>query len=109
MSQTSTRAFLDPEAERYLSAASIWEISIKYSLGRMPLPEPPEAYIPRIRRESGVLVLPVDEESALHVAKLPLLHNDPFDRLLVAQAILHGMTVLTPDPAIAQYPIRTLW
>ena len=109
VSQTCARAFLDPGAERYLSAASIWEISIKYSLGRMPLPEPPEAYIPRIRRESGVLVLPVDEESALHVAKLPLLHNDPFDRLLVAQAILHGMTVLTPDPAIAQYPIRTLW
>lgn len=109
VSRPTADAFLNPDNERYLSAASIWEIAIKYSLGRMPLPEPPETYIPRIRRESGVLVLPVEEESALHVAKLPRLHADPFDRLLVAQAILHGMTVATPDEAIRQYPIRTLW
>ena len=109
VSRPAAGAFLNPDNERYLSAASIWEIAIKYSLGRMPLPEPPETYIPRIRRESGVLVLPIEEESALHVAKLPRLHADPFDRLLVAQAILHGMTVATPDEAIRQYPIRTLW
>ena len=53
--------------------------------------------------------LPLDEESALHLGRLPALHKDPFDRMLVCQAIAHGLVVLGPDPLIAQYPIRTLW
>jgi PIN domain nuclease of toxin-antitoxin system len=53
--------------------------------------------------------LPIDEESALHVTRLPPLHRDPFDRILVSQAIVHGLVLLTPDPLILQYPARTLW
>ena len=53
--------------------------------------------------------LPIDEESALHVAKLPALHADPFDRMLVSQAIVHGLAIVTPDPLVTQYPARTLW
>jgi PIN domain nuclease of toxin-antitoxin system len=51
----------------------------------------------------------IDQESALHVARLPSLHRDPFDRLLIAQALVHGLTILTPDPLISQYPARVVW
>jgi PIN domain nuclease of toxin-antitoxin system len=62
-----------------------------------------------MRDERGIAALAIDEESALHATRLPVLHRDPFDRLLVSQAIVHGMTILTPDPIISQYPARTLW
>jgi PIN domain nuclease of toxin-antitoxin system len=101
--------FQSRENELYLSVASTWEIAIKYSQGRLPLPVPPQVMVPGERGRLGVSSLPVDEESALHVAKLPHLHGDPFDRLLVAQAIVHGMTILSPDPIIARYPARTMW
>lgn len=109
LSKIVTGAFLNRENERYLSTASAWEIAIKYSTGRLPLPDRPERYVPRVRERSGIAALAVDEESALHTARLPNLHNDPFDRLLVAQAIVHGMIILTPDDAITQYAARVLW
>ena len=62
-----------------------------------------------MRTERGFTALAVDEESALHASRLPSLHRDPFDRLLVSQAIVHGMIILTPDPIVARYPARTLW
>jgi PIN domain nuclease of toxin-antitoxin system len=109
VSKTATDAFLNPDNQRYLSAASAWEIGVKYALGRLPLPGRPETYVPQIREKSGIEVLPIDEESALYTTRLPKLHTDPFDRILVAQAILHGMVILTPDDAIAQYAARVLW
>lgn len=92
-----------------LSAAAAWEVSIKYAKGALRLPQPPDRLIPAIRERYGLRALPIDEESALHVAKLPALHADPFDRMLVSQAIVHGLTIVTPDPLITQYPARTLW
>ncbi len=62
-----------------------------------------------MREAHGVAPLPIEEEAALHVWKLPALHRAPFDRVLVSQAIIHGLTLLTPDPLITQYPARTLW
>ena len=97
------------ENEVYLSTASAMEIAVKYSTKRLLLSEPPAAWLPRQRAAHGVEVLPVDEESALHVSLLPWIHRDPFDRLLVAQAIVHGMTILTSDRLITQYPARTMW
>jgi PIN domain nuclease of toxin-antitoxin system len=108
----STRArdlFQSPENEVYLSAASAWEIATKYALGRLPLPEPAERFVPAMRELHGIDALPIDEESALQTTRLPPLHHDPFDRLLVCQAIVHGMTLLTPDEAIGQYPARIVW
>lgn len=102
-------AFASPDNDVYLSAASTWEIAIKYALRRLPLPVPPHQFVVEERERRGVLSLGIDEESTLHVAKLPPIHTDPFDRLLVAQAIVHGMTILTPDPIVARYPARTLW
>ena len=101
--------FQSPENEVYLSVASAWEIAIKQALGRLPLPAPAERLVPSLRERHGIATLPVDEESALHVSRLPALHHDPFDRILVCQAIVHGMAILTPDPLIVQYPARVLW
>jgi PIN domain nuclease of toxin-antitoxin system len=61
------------------------------------------------RAAHGIEPLPLDEESALHVARLPDLHRDPFDRLIVAQALVGGLVLLSPDEPIRQYPVRTLW
>jgi PIN domain nuclease of toxin-antitoxin system len=99
----------DPDHDVFLSAASAWEIAIKHAAGKLTLPGPPQRWLPVMRAERGVASLAVDEESTLHASRLPSLHRDPFDRLLVAQAIVHGMTILTPDPIIARYPARTLW
>ncbi len=95
--------------ERYLSAASAWEIGIKNATGRLPLPGRPDVFIPNTRDSSGISSLHIDEESALLAGRLPGLHSDPFDRMLVAQAIVHGMTILTPDPLMGQYAVRVLW
>jgi PIN domain nuclease of toxin-antitoxin system len=109
LSSRAREAFVDPANEAFLSAASAWEIAVKHRLGRLPLPEGPDQFVPSQREAHGIEPLPVDEESALHVARLPDLHRDPFDRLLVAQAIVGGLVLLTPDDDVRQYPARTLW
>ncbi|MBS1827469.1 MAG: type II toxin-antitoxin system VapC family toxin [Acidobacteria bacterium] len=109
LSKSAAQLFMDADNERYLSSASAWEIAIKSSLGRLPLPARAASYIPKIREQSGVASLPVDEEAALLAANLPDLHADPFDRMLIAQAILHGMTILSPDSVFEKYPVRTIW
>lgn len=97
------------ERDVLVSAASAWEIAIKHAKGTLRLSQPPDRLVPLARERYGFESLPIDEESALHVAKLPLLHADPFDRMLVSQAIVHGLTIVTPDPLVTQYPARTMW
>jgi len=109
LSKAAAAAFLHPENERFLSAVSAWEISAKYSLGKLQLPRSPEYYISEAREKSGVESLPLDEESALQCGRLPRLHSDPFDRMLIAQAMVHGLVIVTPDEAIERYAIRVLW
>ncbi len=109
LSKVAAAVLLDRNNERYLSAASAWEIGIKHAIGRLPLPEKPDIFVPKLRDASGILSLDIDEESALHAGRLPGLHADPFDRMLVAQSIVHGMTILTPDPEIEQYAVRVMW
>ena len=101
--------YRSPETDVFLSTVSAWEIAVKFANGRLPLPERPDRLIPEERADRGIQSLPFDEESALHIIRLPRLHRDPFDRMLVSQAIVHGLTIVTPDPLIAQYPARTLW
>ena len=93
----------------YLSALSALETAIKYRLGRLALPEPPERFITRARERLRIEPLPYDERDAAHDAVLPSHHRDPFDRGLVSQAILRGMTIVTPDADIAKYPAPVLW
>lgn len=109
VSKAAAAAFLDPRNERFLSVASAWEIANKYALGRLKLPRKPEYYIAEAREKSGVESLPIDEESAFQSARLPRLHDDPFDRMLVGQAIVHGLVIVTPDEVIERYGVRTLW
>jgi PIN domain nuclease of toxin-antitoxin system len=91
-----------------LSAASAWEIAIKYASGRLDLPDPPAHYVPeRLRLLDGEAV-PIEHRHALAVAELPALHRDPFDRMLVAQATLLEVPILTADPRVRQYPVETL-
>ena len=101
--------FVDPANEIYLSAVSAWEIAVKNALGRLPLPEPPERFIPARRKQHGIDTLPLEEEAALHLIRLPPYHQDPFDRMLICQAVVHSMVILTPDELILQYPVRTTW
>ncbi len=94
----------DPQTELIFSAASSWEIAIKYALGRLPLPEPPQRYVPSRMRAIGAIALPIEHSHALAVAALPPLHGDPFDRLLIAQGQLLDVTIVTADAIIAQVP-----
>ena len=96
----------DAGNELYLSAASAWEIAIKVRIGKMRLPNSAALYVPRRARESNVFSLPVSEEHALAVAELPLKHADPFDRILVAQAQLESLTLVTSDPAFREYDVK---
>ena len=109
LSERARLLVADAANDVLLSAASAWEIAVKHRLGRLPLPAPAEDFIPLQRAAHGIAPLPVDEEAALHVAKLPDLHRDPFDRILVAQAIVGGLLLLTPDDVVREYPVRTLW
>jgi PIN domain nuclease of toxin-antitoxin system len=98
----------DPRNDLLVSAVSSWEIAVKYSLGRLALPEPPERYVPERLRRMGAEPIAIEHRHALAVAKLPKLHRDPFDRLLVAQAGLLDVPIVTADPDVMQYPIESL-
>lgn len=92
----------------YLSAASAWEIAIKHALGKLRLPAPPIEYVPARLAVLGVQALAIEHQHALQVATLPAHHRDPFDRLLVAQAQLGDLPILTADPLIAAYDVKTI-
>jgi len=109
LSPTVRSEVADPGNEALLSAVSAWEIVVKHRLGRLPLPEDPRLLVPRAREAHGLGTLGFDEESALQLSVLPDRHRDPFDRMLVCQAIVHGMAIATPDEAIRAYPVRTVW
>jgi PIN domain nuclease of toxin-antitoxin system len=93
----------------YLSAASSWEIAIKTSLGKFQLPDHPPRHVPARILEQGIHPLSISQVHALKVYDLPGHHRDPFDRLLIAQAILEGMTILTADHIFSKYPVDVIW
>src|SRR5215213_2936932 len=91
-----------------LSAASGWEIAIKYRLGKLPLPVPPAVYVPDRMRLSGVTALAVEHAHAFRVADLPEHHGDPFDRLIIAQAQLLNVPIVTADGQFGAYKVETI-
>jgi PIN domain nuclease of toxin-antitoxin system len=101
-------AIREPTNEVYLSVASIWEAIIKHGLGKLPLPAPPAEYLPEQRDAHGIASLTIDEGAMIHLAGLPALHRDPFDRLLIAQALQHGLTIATVDIEVLAYPVPGL-
>lgn len=105
----SSRALVEnTDNELYLSAASAWEIGIKYALRKLRLPEPPVTYVPSRMQTFRVLPLSVEHAHALQVSLLPPHHRDPFDRLLIAQAQLEDLPVLTADPVFSRYDVATI-
>ena len=98
----------DPGNEVYLSVVSIWEAAVKHQLGKLPLPEPPTAYLPVQRERHQISSLSLDEASVSQLAKLPSIHRDPFDRMLIAQCRVEGFTLVTRDEMIERYDIPIL-
>jgi PIN domain nuclease of toxin-antitoxin system len=109
LSPIAIEVFADPKNEVYLSAVSVWEIHVKYRLGKLSLPLSPDKFIPKERERHMIARLDLSEQDTFHLLKLPAVHRDPFDRMIVCQAIEHSLTILTPDPLVTQYPIRSLW
>lgn len=101
-------AIRDPDNEVYLSAVSVWEAIVKYQLGKLPLPEHPETYLPKQRELHQIVSLSLDESSVAQLAKLPPLHRDPFDRMLICQALENGLTIATVDAAIRAYSVSVM-
>lgn len=89
--------------EIYLSVVSVWEATIKYQLGKLPLPASPEIYLPQQREKHLISSLSITETTITQLAKLPPLHNDPFDRLLLCQSLEHDFIIMTEDKAILSY------
>ena len=98
-------AISNQDNEIYLSVVSVWEATIKYQLGKLPLPESPEIYLPKQREKHLISSLSIAETTITQLAKLPPLHNDPFDRLLLCQSLEHDLIIMTEDKAILSYPM----
>jgi PIN domain nuclease of toxin-antitoxin system len=99
------QAIRDGANEVYLSVVSLWETMIKYQLGKLPLPEAPEHFLPVQRERHQIASLPLDEDSVRYLARLPHLHRDPFDRILISQALALGLTLVTHDSSVRAYPV----
>lgn len=102
------RVLENPRTLLFLSAASIWEVSIKAGIGRLELPAEPSVYVPRRIADFQIVVVDVTRDHALGVYALPTHHSDPFDRMIVAQAQLEDLTVATRDPIFRKYRVDTL-
>jgi PIN domain nuclease of toxin-antitoxin system len=107
----SPRALRIVEAQQHdlvLSAASAWEIGIKHELGRLTLPGPPESVVPDLMLRSGVVAMPVNHAHALRAGALPPHHRDPFDRLLIAQAQIEDLPILTSEGQMEKYDVEVI-
>ncbi len=104
------RTALDDELNRlFLSDITVWEIVLKHQSGKLPLPEIPRSWIPKQLAFFDLERQPIDVEALFRSGELPAIHQDPFDRLLCAQAIARGLTVLTPDPSFQRLGAAALW
>jgi PIN domain nuclease of toxin-antitoxin system len=106
---TGLEILANGEEEIYFSAASSWEIAIKAGLGRFQPPEAPTCYVPKTLSEQGIHPLSVTHSHSLKVYDLSFYHSDPFDRLLVAQALAEEMVILTSDRVFKKYPVQLVW
>ena len=109
LSKTAEKTFLDPGNNLYFSAASFWEICIKLSLGKLSLKREWFKTIQEEMRINAVQWLPVEMEHCLELTKLPFHHRDPFDRMLIAQAIIEDLQLLSRDRRLAAYEIERIW
>ncbi len=109
LSEPAKAAIADADNDVFVSAVSGWEIAIKARLGKLPLPEAPNLFMARMVARHAFGVLPITLTHVVRDYHLPTLHSDPFDRLLIVQAKLEGMTLVTNDGLVKQYGVKTLW
>lgn len=109
LSEEAIAQIADQNNQVWLSVASVWEIGIKVSIGKLPLPEQIDDYISNRMTQLGARSLEITAHHALRAAALPLHHRDPFDRMLIAQAQLEGMTLVSSDSMFNQYEVSLLW
>ena len=110
LSEKAKSILADPRAGCHVSSITAFEIGQKNAKAKLDLPLPPEDWFPLSMELHNIVSIPLDHRIALKAASLPTLHSDPFDRLLIATAMEHQLTLITPDQHIRQYPgIATLW
>lgn len=99
-------AIRNTDNEVYLSVVSLWEALIKHQIGKLTFSHPPQLYLSEQRERHRITSMPLDEASVAHLASLPPIHRDPFDRMLICQANVHGLTLMTVDEIIRDYPVQ---
>jgi PIN domain nuclease of toxin-antitoxin system len=99
----------DPYKERFLSLASVWEIVLKYHTGKLPLPREPENWIEEQARIQDITILSLERGVIYHSGKLPTIHRDPFDRMIVSESLIHKMPILSPDRPFLEYGCQVIW
>jgi PIN domain nuclease of toxin-antitoxin system len=109
LNQRAKDILTSPKTELYFSAASSWEIAIKFALGSLPLPKAPSEYIPHALRSWAIRSLNITHEHALRAGELPAHHRDPFDRLLIAQSLEEKLTLLTADRVFQKYKLDLIF
>jgi PIN domain nuclease of toxin-antitoxin system len=108
LSAKAKKEILNPSNEKFVSIATIWEMAIKISLGKLKINRPFKEALNQIE-ENGFVILPIDFEHALLVSQLEFHHRDPFDRLIIAQAILGDMAIVTRDESFDRYDAKIIW
>jgi PIN domain nuclease of toxin-antitoxin system len=109
LSRRARQTIADGETAIFVSVASVWEIAIKRALGKLNDPSDAIPRLPSILADRGMSTLPIEAQHAIDAARLPPLHRDPFDRMIVAQSRVEGLPVVTNDAAIRAYGVKTIW
>jgi PIN domain nuclease of toxin-antitoxin system len=109
LSRAAAAAIADGANEAFVSAASAWEVVVKAGLGRLEVPEPVDRWLPAQLEQNALVPLPITMGHTLGVSSLPPLHRDPFDRVLVAQAVHERMALVSGDAAFSGYPVDVVW
>jgi len=109
LSELAKSIIVDPAEELLFSAVSSWEIAIKHATGRLHLPEPPVIYVPSRIAATALTAIAIEHLHTLHAGNLPMHHRDPFDRLLIAQALELDVAVLTSDKSFDRYEVDVIW
>lgn len=109
LSTTARQLIEDPANTKFVSPASYWELAIKISIGKYALHQPYETFLDRAIRQNGSLILPIEPQHTAALINLPFHHRDPFDRLMVAQAMVESLALVSTDAVFDAYPIQRLW
>jgi PIN domain nuclease of toxin-antitoxin system len=109
LSATAHSIISNPQNDIFFSIVSAWEIVIKTQIGKLPLPESPEIYIPSRISHYGFMTLSINLEDVLQIGQLESHHNDPFDRLLIAQSQIHNLPIITADTQFSPYDVNIIW